>query len=103
MTTLTAANYDLVTDRLARIMLDESATEQARDERLQAFVDGRTDDLSIDDFVSLFATLPADSRQRVLQMGRIFQAGGAAADELHALCDRGDMAAVQRWLAARVN
>ena len=86
MTTLTAANYDLVTDRLARIMLDESATTPEVDAEL----------------IAVFADLPDERRQSVLQMGRIFQAGGALADELHALCDRGDFRAVNLWLAARV-
>ena len=87
MTTHNAAAYELVTDRLARIMLDETATTPDAD----------------DELIAVFADLPADSRQSVLQMGRVFQAGGPAADELHALCDAGDFAAVQAWLAARVN
>ena len=86
MTTPNATTYALVTDRLARIMLDESATTPDAD----------------DELIAVFADLTYDGRQSVLQMGRIFQAGGPEADELHALCDAGDMAAVQRWLAARV-
>lgn len=86
MTTLTAATIELVNDRIARILLDESATTPAVDAEL----------------LTIFADLPDERRQSVLQMGRIFQAGGALADELHALCDRGDFQAVQAWLAARV-
>lgn len=86
MTTPNAATYELVTDRIARILLDESATTP-----------DDTDDLSAE-LLAVFATLPADSRQAVLNMGRIFKAGGAWADELLALCGAGDMAAVNVWL-----
>ena len=88
MSTPNAAAYDLVTDRLARILLDETAAT--------------TPDADAE-LMTIFAALPDDGRQSVLQMGRIFQAGGPLADELHALCDAGDMSAVNVWLAARVN
>lgn len=80
--------YATVIDRIAEIMLGESANTP-----------DEPDDLSVE-ILSIFANLPADSRQSVLDMARIFKANGALADELHALCDAGDMAAVQAWLDA---